>query len=146
MWEILAFRHLAFKLKTHQRPRCYFFLPQRLQPAWQQNNTRIAAKAGRIDPKDHWSRAVFKVQSFGNNYYYHFVEHCGAFFGLKFGGLKCILARLNKPMKSENQTVVRFKQQIKIEKPQNVRAVASYCVGERNDSAIFVPKPWLKTQ
>ena len=35
----------------------------------------------------------------------------------EFGGLKCILARWNKPMKSENQTVVRFKQPIKIEKP-----------------------------
>ena len=46
-------------------------------------------------------------------YYYHFVGHCGALCGLKWR----IFSPLNKPMKSENQTVVRYKQPIKIEKP-----------------------------
>ena len=54
-------------------------------------------------------------------YYHHFVRHCGTFYGLK-----CILACWNKPMKSENQIIVRCKQPIKIEKPSSDSA------GERN--------------
>ena len=52
-------------------------------------------------------------------YYYHFVGHCGAFCRLKWRiwRAKMYFSPLNKPMKSENQTVVRYKQPIKIEKP-----------------------------
>ena len=35
----------------------------------------------------------------------------------EFGGLKCVLARWNKPMKTENKKNVRWKQPIKIKKP-----------------------------
>ena len=45
-----------------------------------------------------------------------------AHFG-EFGGVKCILARWNKPMKSENQTVEWFNQPIKIEKPWRLAAL-----------------------
>ena len=45
-------------------------------------------------------------------------------------------------MKSENQTVVRLKQPIKMEKPfecsRRFPAALSCCVGERNDCAIFM--------
>ena len=51
--------------------------------------------------------------------HYHFAGHYGAFCGLngELGGLKCILAHWNKPIKSENQIIVRSKQPIKLEKP-----------------------------
>ena len=59
--------------------------------------------------------------------YYHFVGHCGA-----FCGLKCSWARWNKPIKNENQTIVRSKQPIKIEKPFQSLMTFSHSAGEKN--------------
>ena len=65
-------------------------------------------------------------------YYYHFVGHWGAFFGLSWR----ILARWNKPMKSENEIILRCKH------PINREAIfvlpLSYCVGERNIALIVL--------
>ena len=51
--------------------------------------------------------------------YYYFIRHCGAFCRLKWtiSQAKMYFSPLNKPMKSENQTVIQYKQPIKIEKP-----------------------------
>ena len=57
-------------------------------------------------------------------YYYHFVGHCGAFCGLKW--------RINKPIKNENQIIVRSKQPIKIEKPFQSLLTFSHSAGEKN--------------
>ena len=67
-------------------------------------------------------------------YYYHFVGHCGAFCKLRgeFGRLKCILARWNKPIKNENEIIVRSKQPIKIEKPFQSLLRFSHSAGEKN--------------
>ena len=46
--------------------------------------------------------------------------------------LKCILARSNEPMKSENQIIVRCKQPIKIEKPFQSLLTFPCIAGERN--------------
>ena len=56
--------------------------------------------------------------TFEKTYYYHFVGHCGAFCGLiwRIWWAKMYVSPLNKPMKSENQTVTRYKQPFKIEK------------------------------
>ena len=52
-------------------------------------------------------------------YYCNFVGHCGAFCGLKWRiwRAKMYFSPLNKPIKSENQTVVRYKPANQIEKP-----------------------------
>ena len=50
----------------------------------------------------------------------------------EFGGLKCILARWNKPIKNENQIIVRSKQPIKIEKPFQSLLTFSHSAGEKN--------------
>ena len=46
--------------------------------------------------------------------------------------LKCILARWNKPIKNENQIIVRSKQPIKIEKPFQSLLSFSHSAGEKN--------------
>ena len=56
-------------------------------------------------------RVVKSWKEKNNANYNHFVGHCGAFCGRneEFGGLKYILPHWNKPMKSENQIIVRRK-------------------------------------
>ena len=60
------------------------------------------------------------------------VAHFTGFENGEFGGLKCILARGNEPIKSENQIIVRCTQPIKIEKPLQCLLLFSYSVGEGN--------------
>ena len=50
----------------------------------------------------------------------------------EFGGLKCILARWNKPIKNEDQIIVRYEQPIKIEKPFQSLLTFSHSAGEKN--------------
>ena len=47
-------------------------------------------------------------------------------------GLKCILVRWNKPIKNENQIIVRSKQPIKIEKPFQSLLTFSHSACEKN--------------
>ena len=69
--------------------------------------------------RDHWS----------------FTTVQGTFFKSEngeFGWLKCVLACWNKPIKSENQIIVRCKQPIKTEKPLQCLSPFSYSVGAGN--------------
>ena len=65
---------------------------------------------------------------------YHYVGQCGAFCLLKWRICwpTMYLIRWNKPMKSENQIIVRCKHPINIEKPWQSLLPFSYSIGERN--------------
>ena len=59
MWEILVSRHLAFKFNN--TPNAISFYPWLATVACMATKQHENCCSGRIDPKVHWSRAVFRV-------------------------------------------------------------------------------------
>jgi len=58
-------------------------------------------------------------------------------YNVKFGSLKFILASWNKPIKREDQTFMRYKQPIKIEKPLQWSRRFSLIVYQKNHAGFF---------
>ena len=93
-------------------------------------------RLGHIHDKG-WCRQILLGNTY-STFLYPLLSLCRALWRIsrakneEFGGLKCITARWNKPMKSENRVIVRCKQPIKIEKPLQCLMTFSYSVGERN--------------